>query len=492
MAADAYEERTVTQALPWLTASEIAAAYADRRLSPVELIQALLDQIAAHNPRIGAFINVDAENALDAARQAEKDILAGRLIGPLHGVPLGCKDNIDIVGQATTCHSKILLDNVAGADARVISNLRAAGAIMLGKQALHEFAFGGPCDELPFPYARHPWNIAYHPGGSSSGSGAALAAGLVPLSLGTDAGGSIRNPAGTCGIVGLKPTYGLLSLHGVFPVSFTLDHVGPMARSVADVALMLDALAGPNTAGPGSGSFAIPSFAADLDRGVRGLRIGFVRHFHEANMVADPEVGAALDVVARVLEREGAHVRDVRLPRLQELAGVQRIILLAETWAVHRKWLRERPGDYTTPTRRKVMPGAFLSAGDYLHAQQCRAQMIDAVDDVFRDVDVLLTTSGMDPPSRIDDSAELARTYPRQGRSPFNLTGHPALAMMSGLAQSGLPLSVQFVGRAFDELTLLRVAAAYERVTRWDSVRPPINGAAKSEESSTVTGKIGD
>lgn len=477
--------------LPWLTASEIAAAYAARELSPVELVQAALDQIDQYNAQVGAFINIDSEGALAAARQAEYEIVAGRSRGPLHGIPYGLKDNIDVAGQVTSCHSKILLDNVAHDDAGVVANLRAAGAIILGKQALHEFAFGGPSDELPFPYARHPWNTAYHPGGSSSGSGAALAAGFIPLSVGTDAGGSIRNPAGHCGVVGLKPTYGLCSLHGVFPVSFTLDHVGPMARSVADVALMLDAMAGRNATGPGNDSYAIRSYADDLARGVRGLRIGFVRHFHDGDMIADPEVGAALDEVVRVLEREGAMVTDVRLPRLQELAGVQRIILLAETWAVHSKWLRERPQDYTTPTRRKVMPGAFLSAGDYVHAQQCRTQMIDAVDGVFRDVDVLLTTSGMDGPFRIDDAAGLARTYPRQGRSPFNLTGHPALAMMSGLSTSGLPLSVQFVGRAFDDATLLRVAAAYERATRWDRHRPPINGAAKDDERSRNTPKAG-
>ncbi len=478
--------------LPWLTATDIAAAYAARELSPVELVQALLDQISEYNSQVGAFINLDTEGALAAARQAESEIFAGRSRGPLHGIPYGLKDNIDVAGQVTTCHSKILLDNIARDDAGVVADLRAAGAIILGKQALHEFAFGGPCDELPFPYARHPWNTAYHPGGSSSGSGAALAAGFVPLSVGTDAGGSIRNPAGNCGVVGLKPTYGLCSLYGVFPVSFTLDHVGPMARSVPDVALMLDAMAGRNAAGPGNDSYAIRSYADDLTRGLRGLRIGFVRHFHDGDMIASPEVGAALDEVVRVLESEGAIVSDVKLPRLQELAGVQRIILLAETWAVHRKWLCERPQDYTTPTRRKVMPGAFLSAGDYVHAQQCRTRMIDAVDDVFRDVDVLLTTSGMDGPFRIDDGAGLARTYPRQGRSPFNLTGHPALAMMSGMSKSGLPLSVQFVGRAFDEATLLRVAAAYERATRWDRLRPPINGAANQSKQSRETPKVND
>ena len=457
--------------LKWLTAAEIGAAYAARQLSPVELVQALLAEIESRNADCGAFIRVGSEGALRAAREAEAEMAAGRAIGPLHGVPIGVKDNIDIAGLPTTCHSKILLDNVARADAAAISRLRAAGAILIGKQSLHEFAFGGPSQELPFPYARHPWNTDYHPGGSSSGSGVALAAGFVPLSLGTDAGGSIRNPAGNCGVVGLKPTYNLVSRRGVFPVAFTLDHVGPMARSVADIALMLDALVEREAERP---------FGADLDRGVKGLRVGFVRQWHEIDMVADPEVAAALDEVERVLLHEGAIVRDIRLPRLQELAAVQRVILLAETWVVHAKWLRERPGDYSAPTRRKVMPGAFLTAGDYVQAQQWRTRMIDAIDDAFRDVDVLLTASGMDPPFRIDDGAGLARTYPRQGRSPFNLTGHPALAMMSGLSKaSGLPLSVQFVGRAYDEAMLLRVAAAYERVTQWSRYRPPVRSAVK-------------
>jgi aspartyl-tRNA(Asn)/glutamyl-tRNA(Gln) amidotransferase subunit A len=466
------------QELKWLTAAEIAAAYAARRLTPVELVEALLAEIAARNDEYGAFIRVDTDAALRSARNAQAEFAAGRCRGPLHGIPIGIKDNIDVAGMPTTCHSKLLVGKIAQRDAAAIVNLRAAGAIILGKQSLHEFAFGGPSPELPFPFARHPWNTAYHPGGSSSGSGVALAAGFVPLSIGTDAGGSIRNPAGNCGVVGLKPTYGLVSRDGVFPVAFSLDHVGPMARTVEDVALCLDALVGTNR-----GS----SFSADLACGVRGLRIGFARHWHESDMVADPEIIAALDEVARALRAEGAVVRDVTLPRLQELAAVQRVILLAETWAVHAKWLRERPGDYSTPTRRKVMPGAFLSAGDYIQAQQWRGPMTDAVDDVLRDCDVLLTASGMDPPFRIDDGAGLARTYPRQGRSPFNLTGHPAIAMMSGLSKvSQLPLSVQFVGRAYDEITLLRVATAYERATQWSRQRPAFEETGTARTHAAV------
>lgn len=456
----------------WLTAGEITASYAARRFSPVELVQDLLARIAALDSRYHAFIHVDTDAALAAARCAEQEIFSGRARGPLHGVPVGIKDIIDVAGQNTTCHSKIMLDNMARKDAPVISDLRAAGAIILGKLALHEFAIGGPSFDLPFPPARNPWNAAHHPGGSSSGSGAALAAGFVPLALGTDTGGSIRNPAAACGIVGIKPTYDLVSRSGVFPLAFTHDHIGPMARSVGDLALMLDALVRPDASGPR------PSFGVDLERGAQGLRIGYVRHFHESDLVADPEMAAALDQAAQVFEQQGATVRNVELPSLHDFMAVQRVIFMSESWAVHANWLRERPGDYCETSRRKLLPGAFISAGDYVQAQQLRSKLIDAVDNVFRDVDILLTANSMEPACRIDDATELARTYPRQARVPFNLTGHPALAMMSGLSTSGLPLSLQLVGRGHDEVTVLRAAAAYERVTRWCDVRPPVADAA--------------
>ena len=458
----------------WLTAGQISSAYAARRLSPVELVQALLKRISTLDPQLNAFIKVDSEAALDAARAAEKDIVAGRARGPLHGVPVGIKDIIDIAGLPTTCHSKILLDNIAAEDAAVIGRLRAAGAIVLGKLSLHEFATGGPSFDLPFPPARNPWNVAHHPGGSSSGSGAALAAGLVPLALGTDTGGSIRNPAAACGIVGLKPTYGVVSRRGVFPLAFTLDHIGPMARCVGDAALLLDAIAGHDARDPGSAPVSCGRFGADLERGARGLRIGFVRHFHETDLSADPEVAAALDGVSRLLTQEGAEVRTITLPPLHEFAAVQRLIMQAESWAIHANWLRERPGDYAQATRRKLIIGAFHSAADYVHAQQHRLQMTAAVDDAFRDADVLLTANAMDPACRIDDEDAHARTYPRQARSPFNLTGHPAIGLMCGLSNTGLPLSAQLVGRTHDEVTLLRAAAAYERASEWHTRRPPL------------------
>src|SRR5690348_15518480 len=297
--------------LHWLTAAEAAAAIAARKLSPVELTTALLERIAKLDPRLHVLIRLDAEAAMAAARAAEAEIMAGRPRGPLHGVPVGIKDIVDVAGLPTTCHSKILIDHVAAADAVCVSRLRGAGAIVLGKLSTHEFAIGGPSFDLPWPPARNPWNTDHHPGGSSSGSGAGIAAGLFPLALGSDTGGSVRNPASACGIVGLKPTYGLVSRRGVFPLSFTLDHVGPMTRTVGDNVLLLDVIAGHDPLDPGSVAAPSGHYASGLERGVRGLRIGFIRHFHETDMPADPEVKAALEQVAGTLRTLGAEIRDV-------------------------------------------------------------------------------------------------------------------------------------------------------------------------------------
>ena len=460
--------------LHWLTASEIATAYRARKLSPVELVQSLVARIGKIDAKLNAFIKLDAEAALDSARAAEKEIARGGTRGPLHGVPVGVKDIIDVAGQATTCHSKLRLAHVAREDAEVIRRLRGAGAIPFGKLSLHEFAIGGPSFDLPFPPARNPWQRGHHPGGSSSGSGSALAAGMVPLALGTDTGGSVRNPAGACGIVGLKPTYGLVSRRGVFPLSFTLDHVGPLARSVGDIALMLDALAGYDAGDPGSTLSSTVAYTRDLDLGLRGLRIGFVRHFHESDLPADGEMAAAIDAAARTLSSEGAALHDVRLPPLTLYSGVQRTIMLAESWAIHSKWLRERPGDYGALARRRLMGGAFLSAGDYVHAQQRRGGLIAAVNDALCDADVLLVANAMDPACAIDDEEAVARTYPRQARNVFNLTGHPAIALPSGVSKSGLPLSIQLVAKPLDEVTLLRAAAAFERATEWHTKHPAL------------------
>src|SRR6185312_15892629 len=386
-------------------------------------------------------------------------------------------DIIDVAGLPTTCHSKILVDSVAAVDAVCVAKLRAAGAIILGKLSTHEFAIGGPSFDLPWPPARNPWNRDHHPGGSSSGSGSGLAAGFFPMALGTDTGGSVRNPASACAIVGTKPTYGLVSRRGVFPLAFTLDHVGPMTRTVADNAMMLGVLAGHDSLDPGS---APPPRSADymktLEHGVRGLRIGFVRHFHEIDVPADPEVTAGLERVAFTLRAEGASVIDVRLPALGDFAAVYRAIQQSEAWSIHSEWLKERPGDYGRLTRRRLMAGAFMGAGDYVMACRQRSQMIHEVEAALREVDILLCASAMDPACRIDEPEAIERNYVRQARAPFNVTGHPALAMPTVLSRDGLPLSVQFVGRYFDEANLFRVARAWERAACTDALHPPLEG----------------
>jgi aspartyl-tRNA(Asn)/glutamyl-tRNA(Gln) amidotransferase subunit A len=458
----------------WLTAGEIAKGFAEKTFSPVEITKALLARIAVLQPKLHAFIRIDEAGAMAAAQAAEAEMAAGRVRGPLHGVPVGLKDIIDVAGLPTTAHSRVLIDNVARTDAVVTSKLRQAGAVILGKLSTHEFAIGGPSFDLPWPPARNPWNPDHHPGGSSSGSGAGVAGGMFPLALGTDTGGSVRNPASVCGIVGLKPTYGLVSRRGVMPLSFTLDHVGPMTRTVADNALLLDAIAGYDPEDPGSAHTPARHFGRDLGKGVKDLRIGFIRHFHERDMPAHPEVAANLEDAARVLQAEGAQVHSVTLPSLNEFSGINRVILCSEAWSIHAKWLREQPGNYGQLARRRLLPGAFMTAGDYVGAQRRRAQLIAAVEELFRSCDVLMCASSMDPASRIEDAEETGRTYPRQARTPFNVTGHPAVAMMSGLASTGLPTSVQFVGRYFQDATVLRVAAAYEKAAGWYKKKPPI------------------
>ena len=374
----------MAEALHFCSVETLGRAFRSGEFSPLELTRALLARIERLDPGLNAFILCDANAALAAARAAGEELAGGRDRSPLHGVPVGIKDIINVAGLPTTCHPMILNGRgPAAADSAVVGRLRAQGTVVLGKLATHEFAIGGPSFDLPFPPARDPWNREHHPGGSSSGSGAVLAAGFFPAALGTDTGGSGRNPASCCGIVGLKPTYGLVSRRGVFPLAFTLDHVGPMTRTVADNALLLDAITAFDPEDPGSIPARRAAFGRDIGRGVHGQRIGFVRHFHEEDVPADPEVAAALEEAARVLQAEGAVVRQVRLPSLNEFGAVNRVIMSAEAWAMHAPWLRTRAGDYGALARRRLLAGAFLSAGDYVQAMQRRREMIAAVDGVF-------------------------------------------------------------------------------------------------------------
>ncbi|MCU0887067.1 MAG: amidase [Rubritepida sp.] len=446
-----------------LTLADAAALIAARKLSPVELLEDCLRRIAALDPSLNAFVRMTVAEAEAQARAAEAEIARQGPRSPLHGIPVGIKDIINLAGHPTTCHSRLLLDNVAAEDAAVVARLRAAGAVFPGKLATHEFAIGGPSFDLPFPPARNPWNRDHHPGGSSSGSGAAVASRMLPAALGTDTGGSVRNPASQCGIVGLKPTYDLIPRTGVFPLAFTLDHVGPMTRTVRDNALLLNVMAG-----------QCEDYARELHLGLKGLRIGFVRHFHETDDPAVPEMAAALEAAAALMQAEGATLTTVTLPPLSAFGAVNRTIIAAESAAIHGRWLRERPEGYAPLTRNRLLPGLLLSAEDHVHAQRARTGLIAAVEAAFGEVDLLLTASSMDPACRIDDPEAVERTYPRQARTPFNVTGHPAISLMCGLSSGGLPLSLQLAAPAHAEALLLRAAQGYERAAPWKDMAPPV------------------
>lgn len=460
--------------LAFLTVTEAAALLRSRKLSPVEYAQALIARIEKHDKNLNTFLRFTPDIALQDARRAEDEIMRGDWRGPLHGVPYGLKDIVDYAGLPTTAHSKILQDNVAAADAVVTQKLRAAGGVFLGKLSTHEFAIGGPCFDLPWPPARNPWNRDHFCGGSSSGSGAATAAGFLPAAIGTDTGGSIRNPATMCGVVGMKGTYGLVSRRGVMPLAFSLDHVGPLTRTVHDNALLLDLIAGHDALDPGSANTAAGGYTAQLDRGVKGLRIGVIRHFYTRDTEGDPEMVAGIEAALKVLAGLGAKVREIETAPLGEYAACNRTIMTSEAYAIHDKWLRERPQDYAGLTRERIMTGAFVRAADYINATRVRAKLTKAFHGLFSDIDVAITASAMDPACRIDDTKAVEYTYGRQARAPFNVTGSPALSVPVGFSKAGLPLGMQIVGKPFSEAMIYRVAHAYEQATKWVEMHPAL------------------
>jgi aspartyl-tRNA(Asn)/glutamyl-tRNA(Gln) amidotransferase subunit A len=447
--------------LAWLSVAEGSALLREKKLSPVEWARALLDRIAARDPHYNAFLAVTADLALQEARTAETEIARANWRGPMHGVPYAAKDIFDVAGLPTTCHSKIRKDHRATSDAFVIRKLRHAGAVLLGKTALHEFATGGPAFDLPWPPARNPWSREHHPGGSSSGSGAALAAGLVPAALGTDTGGSVRNPATCCGIVGLKPTYGAVSLSGVFPLTYSLDHVGPMTRNVEDNVILFHAIAGHDPGDPTSTSRAVADCLSGLDGGIKGLRIGLIEHFYIEDAAADPEQVRGIERAVDVLRSLGAEVQAIRVPPLALWTDCNRTIHAAEAYAIHERDLRERPEDFAALTRARMLPGAFIPASKYIKAQQLRAALCREFARAMRGLDAVVTLSSLFLPCRIDDPAAIARTYDQQCRLVFNVTGGPAISVPTGLSQSGLPLAMQIASRAFAEPVVYRIAQAY-------------------------------
>ena len=458
--------------LAYLTIADAGELLRSRKLSPVEYAKALIARVEQHDRKLNAFLRFTPDIALADARRAETEIMHGEWRGPLHGVPYGLKDIVDYAGLPTTAHSKILEDNIAKADAAVTQKLRAAGGVFMGKLSTHEFATGGPCFDLPWPPARNPWNREHFCGGSSSGSGAATAAGFVPAAIGSDTGGSIRNPATMCGVVGMKGTYGLVSRRGVFPLAYSLDHVGPLTRTVRDNALMLELIAGYDALDPGSANVPRGGHGAELGSGLKGLRVGVIRHFYTRDMEGDPEMVGSIETAVKVLAELGASVREISTAPLSEFAACNRTILTTEAFAIHEKWLRERPQDYASLTRERFLSGAFVRAVDYINATRVRAKLTSAFHALFSDIDVAVTASALDPACRIDDTEALDRTYGRQARAPFNVTGSPALSVPAGFSKAGLPLGIQLVGKPFSEALLYRVAYAYEQATHWVDRHP--------------------
>ena len=451
--------------LHYLDIQSASSLIRSKKLSPVELTNALIERINKYESYLNAFIRFSPEIALADAKRAEAEIQLGNWRGPLHGIPYGLKDIIDYAGLPTTAHSAVLKDNIAQLDSCVTKKIRAAGGVFMGKLSTHEFALGGPCFDLPWPPARNPWNRDYFCGGSSSGSGVATAAGFLPYAIGTDTGGSIRNPATMCGIVGMKPTYGLVSRKGVFPLAYSLDHVGPLTRNVRDNAIVLNAIAGYDAFDPGSRPQVGCDYTGQLHLDIKGLRVGVIRHFYNEDIVADHEMLAGIDNAVVTLEKLGAIVKDVKTARLQQYSGCNRIIMAAESYSIHQKWLRERPEDYGSITRERLFYGAFMSAVDYVNALRVREKLTQEFHALFNEVDIIVTASAHDPACRIDDSKANDFIYSRQARAPFNVTGSPAMSVPIGLNSKGLPLGMQIVGKPFSESLIYRVANAYELST---------------------------
>jgi aspartyl-tRNA(Asn)/glutamyl-tRNA(Gln) amidotransferase subunit A len=459
------------------TIAGAATDIAEGHLSPVALTEACLARIDRHDATLHAFIRLERDCALAAARTAEAEIKAGRRRGVLHGIPVAHKDIYETAGIPTTCHSMLLQDYVPARDAFTVARLAEAGIVMLGKLATHEFAIGGPSFDLPWPPARNPWSPEHFTGGSSSGTGAGIAAGFMLGATGSCTGGSIRLPAAYCGLAGIKPTYGLVSRTGIQPLAFTLDHAGPLAWTVEDCAILLHAMAAHDPADPGSADVSIPDYRSALTGDLKGLRIGVVRHFYEKDVTVSAEVGSATEASIGVLSRLGAAVKDVALPPLQDWNACGWLILSAEAYSVHEPWLKARYNDYGRNFRQRVTLGAFFTAADYQAAIRFRRELNSKLAKVMADVDLLVLPTTLTAAPKIDKVPAFGSIETPNLTIPFNVSGSPTLAVCNGFSPGGLPLSLQIVGRPFEEATVLHAGHAYERATQWKERRPALVGA---------------
>jgi aspartyl-tRNA(Asn)/glutamyl-tRNA(Gln) amidotransferase subunit A len=461
--------------LCYLTIAEAAVGLRRKDFSPVDLAEACLERCGALDEKLHSFITVTAERARADARRAEAEFAAGKVRGPLHGIPIAIKDLYLTKGIRTTCHSALLENWFPERNATAVEKLEAEGTVLLGKLGMHEFAFGGPSLDAPFPAVRNPWNPARIPGGSSSGSGAALVAGFCYGALGSDTGGSIRTPAAHCGIVGLKPTYGRVSRYGVVSLSWSLDHAGPMARSVEDCAILLQAIAGHDSRDAASANVSVPDFQAGLRDGVKGLRVGVPRaNWFDENLGVDAETGKLFDRALDVLKSLGATIVDLDGKPFAQARFANQTILLCEAYAYHEKSYQNTPEKFGTTVRRRMLEGAFLSAADYLTAQRARSVLNERIRANFDRVDVLAVPTVARPPDAFDALDPNEQNLRPSFTHPFNLTGLPAISLPCGFTSEDLPVGLQIAARPFEESTALRAAYAYEQATEWHRRRPAL------------------
>ena len=465
----------MTAELPTIAAA--GRGFRDGTLSPVDLTALCLERIDRYDRALHAYHAVFADEAMAAARAAEDALGRGEDLGPLHGIPIALKDVFYWRGRKTSSNSRVMLDFEAGEDAGVITRLKAAGAVLLGQLNTYEFTFGGrPSTEPPFPPALNPWNTGRITGGSSSGSGAAVAAGLCLGALGTDAGGSIRLPAAFCGIAGLKPTIGRISAYGDMPLTYSFDCVGPMAWTSEDAAIMLQVLAGHDPRDPMSADVAVPDYVTGLEDGVKGLRVGLIRHFYTGDFASPPEIVAAIDGVAETLAGLGAEMEEVSVSPLVDWHAVGRVLVPAEAFAIHEERLQTRWDEYGRLARNRLMLGSLFRAVDYIQAQRRRTELLAELEAVLARCDIVVTTGMLTPTPPLNDTEPFPFIDVPTIGIPFNLTAHPCHAIRAGFFADGMPIGAQIAGRHWDEATVLRAAHAFEREAGLLDRRPPLDG----------------
>jgi aspartyl-tRNA(Asn)/glutamyl-tRNA(Gln) amidotransferase subunit A len=462
--------------LTTLGIAEAGRLMARGEITATALTEAFLKRIEAIDPKISSYITVTADLARTAARQADMEIKGGLRRGPMHGIPIALKDIYETAGIRTTGHSHLKVDYVPAIDAETVRRLKDAGAIVLGKLGTHEFANGAMTPDQPFPAVRNPWNTKHQPGGSSSGSGAAVAAALCMGAMGSDTGGSIRNPAGYCGTAGIKPTYGLVSRCGIFPLAFSLDTAGPLAWTVEDCALMLDVLAGYDPNDQGSAKTVKVDYGAATQRPIKGMRIALARSWYEGDEASvTPETKTGIDEAVRVLKDLGADVEDVAFPDIRDYHICGRVIITTEAHAIHRRDIIERPEKFGYSTRGRFQLGAFISAEQYLSALRFRRQLHQDTRAAMRGYDLVMAANQWGPPEIFEEPQPIFHFLGKPSLTmPFNVTGQPAMTVCCGFGSDGFPLSFQLAGSAFDEASVFAASAAYERATSWRGHRPKL------------------